>query len=75
MKVAALDQDARPGIAPDRIVEWLRALGSTWREANLREEQAEVLHAIYDRITVSGRTIVSARGLQPRTGAGSPRGC
>lgn len=35
-------------------------MGSTWRPADLREEQAEVLHAIYDRITVSGPTIVSA---------------
>ena len=60
-EVAALDQEARPGIPPDRIAEWLRMLGSTWRQAELREEQAEVLHAIYDRITVSGATIVSAR--------------
>jgi hypothetical protein len=60
-EVAALNQDARPSIPPDRIAEWLRALGSTWRQAELREEQAEVLHAIYDRIVVSGPTIVSAR--------------
>ena len=60
-EVAALNQDARPSIPPDRIAEWLRALGSTWRQAELREEQAEVLHAIYDRIVLSGPTIVSAR--------------
>jgi hypothetical protein len=60
-EVSALDQEARPGTAPDRIAEWLRALGSTWRQADLREEQAGVIHAIYDRITVSGPTIVSAR--------------
>ncbi len=60
-EVATLDWEDRPGIAPERIVDWLGALSSTWRQADLRDEQAEVLHAIYDRITVSGPTIVSAR--------------
>jgi hypothetical protein len=60
-EVATLDREDRPEIAPERIVDWLGALSSTWRQADLREEQAEVLHAIYDRITVSAPTIVSAR--------------
>ena len=44
-----------------RVVDWLRALSETWHAADVEEEKAELLHAIYDRIVVSGDRIVSAR--------------
>ncbi len=40
---------------------WLSALSTTWTEADVPEAKADVLHAIYDRITVAGRRIVSVR--------------
>ena len=40
---------------------WLRALGETWRHADVPAEKAELLHAIYERIVVAGPTFVSAR--------------
>jgi hypothetical protein len=42
-------------------VAWLRALSATWRDAEVSEEKADLLHAIYDRIVVAGRRIVSVR--------------
>ena len=40
---------------------WLGTPSSTWSEADVPEVKAEVLHAIYERIVVTGRTIVSIR--------------
>jgi len=40
---------------------WLEPLSATWSEADVPEAKAEVLHAIYDQIVVTGRTIVSIR--------------
>ena len=34
---------------------------STWSDADVPEAKADVLHAIYERIVVTGRTIVSIR--------------
>ncbi len=42
-------------------MEWLRALAGTWLQADVPAAKAELLHAIYDRIVVAGRQIVSAR--------------
>jgi hypothetical protein len=42
-------------------VEWLRVLADTWVKADIPEARADLLHAIYDRIVVVGRSIVSAR--------------
>jgi hypothetical protein len=42
-------------------VAWLRALSETWRAAEVPAERADLLHAVYDRITVAGRRIVSVR--------------
>jgi hypothetical protein len=33
----------------------------TWHAADVQEERADLLHAIYDRIVVAGETIVAAR--------------
>ena len=40
---------------------WLRTLSATWMEADVPEAKAELLHAIYERIVVTGRKIVSIR--------------
>jgi hypothetical protein len=42
-------------------VAWLEALSATWRAAEVPAERADLLHAIYDRITIAGRKIVSVR--------------
>ena len=60
-QIEALERSARPGIPAARAVEWLRALSETWSAADADAEKAELLHAIYDRIVVEGRRIVSAR--------------
>ena len=48
-------------LSAGRAVEWLRALAETWTRADITEAKADLLHAIYDRIVVVGRTIVSVR--------------
>ena len=40
---------------------WLQGLSATWRAAEVPAEKADLLHAVYDRITVAGRRIVSVR--------------
>jgi len=52
-------------IAAERAIEWLRALSTTWTDADVSEAKADVLHATYDQIVVTGREIVSVR-LTPR---------
>jgi hypothetical protein len=49
------------GLPADRAVAWLRALGETWETADVAEEKDDLLHAIYERIVVAGRSFVSAR--------------
>ena len=56
-----LDRRSTDGISPERAIEWLRALSGTWRAAEVPAEKADVIHAIYDRIVVAGRKIVSVR--------------
>lgn len=60
-QIDALDRLTRPGIPAARAVEWLRALSETWITADVDEEKADLLHAIYHRIVVAGERIVSAR--------------
>ena len=48
-------------MSADVALAWLRALSSTWSHADVPEAKAEVLHAIYEQIVVTGRTIVSIR--------------
>jgi hypothetical protein len=59
--LAALDRASTAGVPADRAVAWLRALSETWRDADVPEAKAELLHAIYERIVVVGRTFVGAR--------------
>jgi DNA invertase Pin-like site-specific DNA recombinase len=56
-----LERTSTDGIPPERAVAWLEALSATWRAAEVPAERADVLHAIYDRITIAGRKIVSVR--------------
>jgi hypothetical protein len=48
-------------LAAKRAVQWLRVLADTWVNADVPEARADLLHAIYDRIVVVGRSIVAAR--------------
>ena len=59
--LAEIEETAHVGIPADRAVEWLRALGETWQQADVPEARSELLHAIYERIVVAGREFVSAR--------------
>ena len=57
----SLEVKASRAVSAEVALAWLRALSSTWTEADVPEAKAEVLHAIYERIVVTGRTIVSIR--------------
>ena len=64
------------GLPAERAVEWLRALGESLQASEKSKEKADVLHAIYDRITVAGPEIVGVRltkAVRARTGAGAAR--
>jgi hypothetical protein len=56
-----VERTSADGITAERAVAWLRALSETWRAAEVPAERADLLHAVYDRITVAGRRIVSVR--------------
>lgn len=57
--LAASEEHADDGVSAERAVAWLRVLAETWTTADLPEVKAALLHAIYERITVAGRTYVS----------------
>ena len=59
--LAEAEEHAQVGVAPDRAVEWLRALAETWQQADVPEARRDPLHAIYERIVIAGREFVSAR--------------
>jgi hypothetical protein len=59
--LAAIDDAPEPGVRASRAVEWLRVLAETWTDADVPEAKADLLHAIYERIVVAGRRIVSVR--------------
>ena len=59
--LATMDTTPRGELAAQRAVEWLRVLADTWVNADVPEARADLLHAIYDRIVVKGRSIVAAR--------------
>lgn len=59
--MAGRERTSADGMSPERAVAWLRALSATWRAAEVPAERADLLHAIYDRITVAGRKIGSVR--------------
>ena len=60
-QIAALEVTSDIGVPADRAVDWLRAIADSWRQADVPEAKADLLHAIYERIVVAGRSFVSAR--------------
>jgi len=57
----SLERTPPEGICAERAFAWLQTLSATWRQADVPEAKAELLHAVYERIVVTGRTIVSTR--------------
>ena len=60
-QISGLELSSEVGIQADRAVAWLRAIADTWRQADVPEAKADLLHAIYERIVVAGESFVSAR--------------
>jgi hypothetical protein len=60
-QLGSVDEGSNLGVPAQRAVAWLRALGETWRHADVPQAKADLLHAIYERIVVAGPTFVSAR--------------
>jgi hypothetical protein len=56
-----VERTSADGISAERAVAWLQALSATWKAAEVPAGKADLLHAVYDRIIVAGRTIVSVR--------------
>ena len=48
----------------ERALEWLRALGQSLQAPEKSKEKADLMHAIYDRITVAGPEIIGVRLTQ-----------
>jgi hypothetical protein len=59
-RLAAFDEPRAGHVSAEREVEWLRALGETWRTADVLEAKADVIHAIYERIVVAGPEFIAA---------------
>ena len=57
----AIVERTAPGLLGQRAVEWLRALGESFQAADVPKEKADLMHAIYDRITVAGPEIAGVR--------------
>lgn len=60
-ELAGMEQQPGGSLPAQRSIEWLRAFAESWREANVPEAKADLVHAIYERIVVAGRQFVSAR--------------
>ena len=57
----AIVEPSAPGLPGHRAVEWLRALSESVRLADVPKEKADLMHAIYERITVVGPEMVGVR--------------
>jgi hypothetical protein len=60
----AIAERTAPGLPGHRAVEWLRAIGEAIQNADVAKEKADLMHAIYERITVAGPEIVGVRLTQ-----------
>ncbi len=60
-ELATFSEAANTGVPAERAVAWLRALGETCQRADVPQEKADLLHAIYERIVIAGASFVSAR--------------
>jgi hypothetical protein len=57
----AIVERTAPGLPGQRAVEWLWAIGEAMQSADVSKEKADLMHAIYERITVAGPEIVGVR--------------
>ena len=57
----AITERTAAGLPGHRAVEWLRALSESVQIADIPKEKADLMHAIYERITVAGPEIVGVR--------------
>ena len=60
-QTAGLERAADRELGASRAVEWLRAFADAWRDADVAEAKAELIHAIYERVVVAGRRFVEVR--------------
>ena len=60
----AIADGSETGVPAQRAIEWLRALAESIHQADVPKERADLMHAIYDRITVAGSEIVGVRLTQ-----------
>jgi len=66
----AIAERTTRGLPGHRAVEWLRALGESFQAADVLKEKADLMHAIYERITVAGPEIVGVRLTQAASAHG-----
>ncbi|MEX1172865.1 MAG: hypothetical protein WEG56_09665 [Chloroflexota bacterium] len=57
----SLERTTSTGITAERAVAWLRTPYESWTRADVPEAKADLLHAIYEEIVVTGRRIMSIR--------------
>ncbi len=57
----AITERTATGVPGQRAVDWLRALSDSVPLADVPKEKADLMHAIYERITVAGPEIVGVR--------------
>jgi hypothetical protein len=60
-RVADLGKKTDAGLAAPRAVEWLRAFADAWTLAGVPEAKADLIHAVYERVTVAGPRFVEVR--------------
>ncbi len=60
----AIADGADTGVPAQRAIEWLHALAASIQQADVPKEKADLMHAIYDRITSAGPEIVAVRLTQ-----------
>ena len=56
-----MDEGQQVRVTAERAVEWLRTFARAIVAADLPDERADLVHAIYERIVVAGPRFVSAR--------------
>ncbi len=57
----AVVERSTAGVPADRAVAWLRTLGEALQGADVLQEKADLVHAIYERVIVAGPEIRSVR--------------
>ena len=57
----AIAEGSEIGVSAQRAIEWLRTLAESIQHADVAKEKSDLMHAIYERITVAGPRIVGIR--------------